>query len=70
MITFLKANVASLIASLCDYLITILAVDALHFKIVAGSITGTTCGGIINFLIGRNWAFNAQKGKALSQAIR
>jgi len=70
MITFLKANVASIIASLCDFLITKLAVDGLHLDVVIGSVVGTTCGGIINFLIGRHWAFSAKQGKVHTQAFR
>lgn len=67
---FLKANVASLIASLIDYLITIVLVQLFHTDIVWAGVTGTVCGGVINFIIGRIWVFKATEGAARKQAGR
>ncbi len=60
--TFLKANIASLSASFCDYLVTILLVKFLHADPLLGGVSGTVFGGIINFLIGRYWVFKANNG--------
>jgi len=57
--TFLKANAASLTASFCDYLVTIIFKQFLHVDEVIASILGTIFGGIINFLIGRHWVFRS-----------
>ncbi|MEO5889530.1 MAG: GtrA family protein [Ferruginibacter sp.] len=57
--TFLKANAASLIASFCDYLVTIIFKQFLHVDAVIASILGTIFGGVINFLIGRHWVFKS-----------
>jgi putative flippase GtrA len=70
MTIFLKANVASLIASLSDYLITIMLVQLLHADVVWAGVTGTVCGGIINFMIGRHWVFRAGNQAAGRQAKR
>lgn len=70
MVTFLKANVASVIASVCDYLMTIVAVQWLGMDVVIGGITGTVTGGVINFWIGRQWVFSAVESKAHKQAVR
>lgn len=70
MITFLKANISSSIASFLDYLITIFLVGFFKIDVVIASATGTICGGVINFLIGRNWVFQSKKRKAHQQAIR
>ncbi|MEN9570628.1 MAG: hypothetical protein RL172_1859 [Bacteroidota bacterium] len=67
---FLKANVASLVASLVDYLITILVKELLQTDAVLASITGTICGGITNFFIGRNWVFNAKTSSLSHQGWR
>ncbi len=67
---FLKANVASLIASLIDYLITIMLVQFFHADVVWAGVTGTVCGGVINFMIGRTWVFKATDGHARKQAWR
>ena len=70
MITFLKANISSSIASFFDYLITIFLVSFFHIDVVIASTTGTICGGVINFLIGRNWVFESKKRKVREQAAR
>ncbi|RYY22962.1 MAG: GtrA family protein [Chitinophagaceae bacterium] len=70
MTVFLKANVASLIASLSDYCITIVLVQLFHADVVWAGVAGTICGGVINFLIGRHWVFRAGKQAAGKQARR
>jgi len=70
MITFLKANISSSIASFFDYLITIFLVSFFKIDVVIASTTGTICGGILNFLIGRNWVFESKKRKVHQQAVR
>lgn len=59
MIKFAKAQIASSIASLVDYFITILLVEIVGFWYLAGSTTGTIIGGITNFIIGRHWVFKS-----------
>jgi len=68
--TFIKANIASLVASATDYLVTVLMVSGFYFNAVAGSIMGTTVGGVVNFLMGRQWVFNAGRDKTYYQALR
>jgi len=67
MVTFLKANIASLVASLSDFLITVLLVQWCGTKVVMAAAAGTITGGIINFLIGRHWVFEAGDEKAVRQ---
>lgn len=66
---FYKANVASLSASLCDYLITIFLVK-LHFDALFSSITGNVFGGLINFLICRRWVFEVRNDSVALQSKR
>jgi putative flippase GtrA len=68
--TFLKANLASLVASACDYGLTVLLKELLNVQAVIASVGGTVFGGIINFLIGRYWAFKATEGDFLVQGKR
>ncbi len=67
MITFLKANMASLVASGCDFLVTILLVEFCHMDKVIAAMIGTITGGIVNFLIGRHWVFRAGDERAVRQ---
>lgn len=57
---FIKANIASLISSFCDFLITIIITEVFDYDPFWASITGTISGGIINFVIGRYWVFEVQ----------
>lgn len=68
--TFLRANIASLTASFCDYLVTVILKSFLQFDPVFASILGTTFGGIINFLIGRYWVFKSSDALAIHQGKR
>jgi putative flippase GtrA len=70
MLTFLKANISSSIASLLDYLVTIFLASITRIDVVVASTTGTVCGGILNFVIGRTWVFESRKRKVHQQAFR
>ena len=70
MITFLKANAASLIASLSDFLMTMLLVQVCKVNVVMAAATGTVTGGIVNFLIGRHWVFRAGDTRRTQNAQR
>ena len=68
MITFTKAQLASLVATGVDFLVTwlLLRWAGVNSATASGIITfcgatGTLCGGVTNFLIGRNWVFNASE---------
>ncbi|HEX6431327.1 MAG TPA: GtrA family protein [Niastella sp.] len=67
MITFLKANIASLVASLSDFLMTVMLVQWCRTDVVMAAAAGTVTGGIVNFLIGRHWVFRAGDERALKQ---
>jgi putative flippase GtrA len=67
MITFLKANIASLVASLSDLLMTVMLVQWCRTDVVMAAAAGTVTGGIVNFLIGRHWVFRAGDERALRQ---
>lgn len=70
MLTFLKANISSSFASFFDYLVTIFLVSFFRVDVVIASTTGTVFGGILNFMIGRNWVFQSKKRKVHQQAVR
>jgi len=68
MLVFLRANTAALIASLFDYAVTIAAVFFLDIHPVTAAVAGTVCGGVINFLLGRYWAFKETSASSTQQA--
>lgn len=70
MLTFLKAQVASLTGSLVDFLSTMIAVEVFGVHYVRASICGNILGGITNFCMGRNWVFEAREKRAPLQMIK
>lgn len=68
--TFLRANVASIVASACDYAFTFTMVEFFAFDKVLAGIGGTITGGVINFFICRLWAFKAADGAVYHQGKR
>ncbi|KIO74782.1 hypothetical protein TH53_24510 [Pedobacter lusitanus] len=61
MATFVKAQVASLSASIIDFLTTLVCTQVFQIWYVIGSVIGTTAGGMVNFMMGRNWVFGAKE---------
>lgn len=68
--TFIKVNIASLTASSCDYLVTVLMVRYFNTDPVIGGVTGTVFGGLVNFFVGRNWVFKARDHSVTLQGKR
>ncbi len=70
MLTFLKAQTASIIATTVDFSITIILVEIFGFEKVIASVCGTIAGAITHFLISRHWVFEATDGRMRSQALK
>jgi putative flippase GtrA len=70
MITFLKANVASIVASALDYVIFFLLVHFGWMEVAAATVTGMICGGVLNFAMGRTWVFGARDQGTARQVAR
>jgi putative flippase GtrA len=70
MYTFLKANMASILASLGDYCITAAAVVVFKIPVMTASVAGTTGGAVLHFLMGRYWVFAPRQESSYGQALR
>lgn len=70
MLTFLKAQASSLIATFLDFSTTIVLVNFFVQDPFNSSIAGTICGGITNFMINRYWVFEASRNKMGGQAFK
>jgi len=70
MATFVKAQVASLSASIIDFLTTLVCTQVFHIWYVAGSVIGTTAGGLVNFIMGRNWVFESTARSVKGQLFK
>ena len=70
MFTFIKAQAASLTASLVDILLTIFFVEVFQCWYMTGSILGTLSGGVTHFTMCRNWVFDASGRKMPGQILK
>jgi putative flippase GtrA len=69
-VTFAKAQIASLIASIIDYWCTVMLVELVGFWYVWASAIGTVIGGITNFSLGRHWVFRRREKARHKQMIK
>ncbi|MEM1124621.1 MAG: GtrA family protein, partial [Bacteroidota bacterium] len=67
---FAKAQVAAFIGTAVDYMTVILLTEWVGLWYVYSNTVGAACGAVTNFLLGRNWAFEAMDGVFLHQALR
>jgi putative flippase GtrA len=70
MTLFIKANSASIIASSVDYLVALLLNKVILWSDFYSSITGTVAGGVVNFLICRDWVFDNKDTSNAKLAVR
>lgn len=70
MITFLKAQGSSIIATLTDFLVTISLVTVFGMWYAEANAVGVISGGLVNFFINRDWVFNGPQRKLRSQLSR
>ena len=68
--TYLKAQAAAVIGSMADFLVSVLLVNLLHWWYLYGNLSGNICGAIVQFLLGRNWAFQAGDKQISGQVLK
>ncbi len=67
---FFKAQLSSLLATLVDFLIMVLSVEAGKLHYVIAATLGACCGALVNFIINRYWSFKATHTPAKQQGFR
>ncbi|WP_159473960.1 GtrA family protein [Dyadobacter sp. 3J3] len=70
MLTFIKAQASSLIATFLDFSTAIVLVNFFGLEPFSSSIAGTLLGGVANFTINRYWVFEAANDKISGQALK
>jgi putative flippase GtrA len=68
MLTYIKAQAASILGSLADFGMAILLKEVFHRNYILANIIGNICGNMVQFILSRNWAFHA-KNKDTSQQM-
>lgn len=60
---FLRAQLSGQMASICDFLLTILLVRMCGMYYLYATLLGTICGGIVNGIINYKWTFKDRGSK-------
>lgn len=67
---FFKAQFSSFTATIVDFCLTIILVEAGVMRYLPATIIGTTTGGAVNYFINRFWSFKSTGDKIPIQAFR
>jgi putative flippase GtrA len=70
MLTFIRVQAVLILGSLADYGVTILLVACFHDGPILASVAGNITGSIAQFILSRNWAFDARDEKVLPQVLK
>lgn len=70
MATFIKAQAASLTATIVDFAVTIILKELFGWWYLLSSMLGTISGGVVNFLMNRSWVFRAKDKKVHFQVVK
>jgi len=68
--SFLRYNVIAILATATDFSIFIILSRKLAMWYVAATFISAVCGGVVSFVLNRNWAFMGKDGKLSKQAVR
>jgi len=69
-ISFLRYQVAAIIATVVDFLVLILLTEIFNVWYVESTAIGALCGAITNFIICRYWAFANSSNNLTNQVIK
>jgi putative flippase GtrA len=67
--TFIKVQFSSIVSTITDFSITWILTSIVGCWYVFSSFTGTTIGGITNFVISRHWVFRTANTKVGKQIL-
>jgi putative flippase GtrA len=68
--TFIRSLIVSVLATITDYVISLVLFYVGHLYEVYATAIGSFCGAFVSFYLGRTWAFQSSDGKIHHQAIK
>ncbi|MEO8761176.1 MAG: GtrA family protein [Bacteroidia bacterium] len=70
MISFLKAQLNSIISTAVDFLVMIVLVEFFSIYYIAAVVAGAIAGAMTNFILGRVWVFQAKNESVKEQILK
>ena len=68
--SFLRYNIVAVIATITDFLVFIMLTEGVGIWYVVSTFISAVTGGVVAFIINRNWVFMEKDGKLTGQAVR
>lgn len=68
--TFLKAQVSNFFGGITDYLVMLYFAEVVGIHYMPAICLGGLIGAVVNYSIGRYWAFNSREEKVSSQIVK
>ena len=69
MLTLLRLQLTSILATLTDFLITIVFTEIIGLHYIGSTVSGAISGGIVNFSLNRKWVFNISGSNKLTNQV-
>ena len=67
---FLRYNIVAGLATAIDFMVLVLLTEVSHLWYMLSGIIGALSGGIVSFIMERNWAFRKRSGNIYLQSIK
>ncbi|MEM9023900.1 MAG: GtrA family protein [Bacteroidota bacterium] len=67
---FFRSQITSIVATGADFLLFILLEQVLGIWYVAAAVVSAVGGGVVSYLLGRNWAFKAREERTRTQGLK
>lgn len=69
-VSWFRNHISSISATAVDFGVTLLSANVIGIWYVVANVIGATAGGVVSFVLGRNWVFNQRDSKWEHQALR
>ena len=69
-LSWFRNHVSSITATAVDFGLTLVLAELIGVWYVVSNVIGATAGGVVSFILGRNWVFKSKQSKWEHQAFR
>ncbi|MDY0076644.1 MAG: GtrA family protein [Bacteroidales bacterium] len=68
--SFIRYNIVAGLATATDFLVLVLLTEAFQLWYMFSAVTGAVSGGVVSFILERNWAFHKRHGNIYKQTLK